>query len=46
MNIERQVTTLPMALQVGPTLKKLYTLTVRRCIHAIATIPFSVTVCL
>jgi len=30
MNIVRQATTLPVALQVEPTLKKLYTLTVRR----------------
>jgi len=45
MNIVRQATTLPMALKVGHTLKKLYTLTVRRCIRAIATIPFAVTVC-
>ena len=35
-----------MALHVGPTLKKLYTLTVRRWIRAIAAIPFAVTVCL
>jgi len=45
MNIVRQATTLPMALYVGPPLKKLYTLTVRRCIRAIAAIPFAVTVC-
>jgi len=46
MNIVRQATTLPMHLEAGPTLKKLYTLTARRCIRAIATIPFAVTVCL
>ena len=46
MNIVWQATTLPMALLVGPTFKKLYTLTVRRCIRAIAAIPFAVTVCL
>jgi len=46
MNIVLQATTLPMALHVGPTLKKLYTLTVRRCIRAIATILFAETVCL
>jgi len=44
MNIVRQATTLPTALQVGPTLKKLYRLTVRRFIRAVATIPFAVTV--
>jgi len=37
MNIVQQATTLPMALQVGPILKKLCRLTVRRCIRAIAT---------
>jgi len=46
MNIVRQATILPMALWVGPTLKKLYTLTVRWCIRAITTIPFALTVCL
>jgi len=46
MNIVRQATTLPMALLVAPTLNKLYTLTVRRFIRAIARIPFAVTVCL
>jgi len=46
MNIVRQASTLPIALLVGPTLKKLYTLTVRRCIRAIATIPLDVTACL
>jgi len=35
-----------MALKVGPTPKKLYTLTARQCIRAIATIPFAVTACL
>jgi len=43
MNIA-QATTSSVAQQVGPT--QLYTLTVRRCIRAIATMPFAVTACL
>jgi len=46
MNTVQQATTLPMALYVGPTLKKLHTLTVRRYICAIAAIAFAVTICL